>query len=73
MKVTKQCAVCSSTEIYTNAISSRGEGINLLPDASRWLDPAQLEVYVCGTCGYYQCFVPPEWLPDVKQHWRRLA
>ncbi len=73
MKLTKQCPVCNGTEIYRHETESRGTNIDLLPGISHWFESARLELYVCGTCGHYQLFVPPFWLPDVKDKWTKYS
>jgi predicted nucleic-acid-binding Zn-ribbon protein len=68
MKRTRKCSECGATEIYKAEIGAGGGyAPDMLPDAHSWWRSGKLDVYVCGSCGYYQFFVPLEYLPKVKQ------
>jgi hypothetical protein len=68
MKRTKKCAECGGTEIYRADVGAGGGyAPDMLPGAHDWWRSGTLEVYVCGSCGHYQFFVPEDYLNRVKQ------
>jgi hypothetical protein len=68
MKRTGRCSECSGTDIRTTTVSSGGGyAPDLLPGTHAWWTTGKLEVYVCCTCGYFQYFVPEEFLEEVAE------
>ena len=68
MKRTKKCSECGGGEIYRAEIAAGGGyAPDMLPGAHAWWRAGKMEVYVCGSCGHYQFFVPEEYLSKVKQ------
>jgi len=49
----------------TTVSSGGGHAPDLLPGSHPWWRTAELEVYICCTCGHFQYFVPPKWLAKV--------
>ena len=68
MKLTKKCSECHNSEIYTTTVvAAGGYAPDMLPGTHPWWSGAHFEVYVCGKCGHYQFFVPPDSLAKIKQ------
>jgi len=68
MKQTRRCAECGATDIRTTTVSSGGgHAPDLLPGAHAWWRSGKLEIYVCAVCGYFQFFVPSEYLAKVLE------
>ncbi len=68
MKRTHQCPACGGREIYTTEVySGGGHAPDLLPGAHPWWRAGRLEIYVCGTCGHFQYFVPEKILSKVRE------
>jgi hypothetical protein len=68
MKRTHQCSACSGKDIYmTETPAGGGYAPDLLPGAHPWWRSGRLEVYVCGTCGYFQYYVPEGALAEVRE------
>ncbi len=68
MKRTKRCSECGGSEIYRAEVDAGGGNApDMLPGAHAWWRSGKFEVYVCGSCGYYQFFVPEEFLSKIKQ------
>ena len=68
MKHTKRCAECGSTDIRTTTVpSGGGYAPDLLPGAHSWWLSGKLEIYICAACGYFQYFVPSEYLARVLE------
>jgi DNA-directed RNA polymerase subunit RPC12/RpoP len=66
MKQKKKCPECGGREIYVSVIGSGGGyAPDMLPGAHPWWKGGKMEVYVCGSCGLYQYFVPPEHLENI--------
>lgn len=66
MKRSKRCGECGGTDIHMTTVSAGGGyAPDLLPGAHSWWTSAELEVYVCGACGYFQYFVPRDLLARV--------
>jgi hypothetical protein len=71
----QQCALCGGGEIFvaTAEVCNRQiGGVNLLPDIAGVWRAGQLEARICGTCGHYRLFVPPETLQKVREKYPRL-
>ena len=72
MKRTKTCPSCSSREVYSRIVHARGGyGPDLLPKVGGLFRGGKFELYVCGTCGCTQFFVPDELLASVRQKYER--
>jgi hypothetical protein len=68
MKRTRQCPSCGGREIYATEVhSGGGYSPDLLPGAHPWWGGGRLEIYVCGTCGHFQYFVPENALAKVRE------
>ncbi|MEA2239093.1 MAG: hypothetical protein QOC81_3817 [Thermoanaerobaculia bacterium] len=68
MKDTKRCAECGGSKIRMTTVSAGGGyAPDLLPGAHPWWKSGKLQVYVCGTCGHLQFFVPAEDLREVLE------
>ena len=68
MKYSKRCSECNGEEIYSTVIDAGGGyAPDLLPGTHPWWRSGKIEVFVCGTCGLYQFFVPKESLDEIKQ------
>jgi hypothetical protein len=68
MKLKKQCNECGGTTIRTTTVSAGGGyAPDLLPGTHPWWKSGKLEIYICGTCGHFQFFVPTDILPEVLQ------
>jgi len=68
MKHTRRCSECGSTDIRTTTVwSGGGHSPDLLPGAHPWLLSGRIEIYICAVCGYFQYFVPPEYLAKVRE------
>lgn len=73
MKRTKKCSECGAKEIYGTVIGSGGGyAPDMLPGAHEWWREGKMEVYVCGSCGHYQFFVPEKYLVKLK-HSRKFT
>lgn len=71
MKKSRKCSECGGREIFWDKVdASGGYGPDLLPHVgnlfSLWKEK-KFEVYVCGSCGYYQFFVADDGLPQVRE------
>ena len=67
MKLSKKCSECKGSEIYRTKVGAGGGyAPDMLPGAHPWWRSGKLEVYVWGTCGHYQLFVPAEALLEIK-------
>ena len=72
MKKTRTCPACSGREIYLRVVSARGShGPDLLPKLGGFFRGPKLELYVCGTCGYAQFYVPEELLSPLRERYER--
>jgi hypothetical protein len=66
MKQTRRCSECGATDIRTATVpAGGGHAPDLLPGAHSFWRQAKLEVYICAACGYFQYFVPREFLGKV--------
>lgn len=68
MKQAKRCSECSGTEIYTSTVSAGGGyAPDILPGAHPSWRSGKIDVFICGTCGNFQYFVPDEALDEVRE------
>jgi ribosomal protein S27AE len=68
MKRHRTCPDCGGREIFTTVVSAGGgRAPDLLPGAHPWWKGATLEVYICGTCGHFQYYVPDDTLAKVRE------
>lgn len=66
MKKTKKCSECGGSKIRTTKVAAGGGyAPDLLPGSHPWWREAELEIYVCCTCGHFQYFVPTSALESV--------
>ena len=79
MKTINKCPECGSDEIYAQAVSAIGGfGPDLLPKLggpnplSGFLSGKNIELYVCGECGYMRFFVPEKLLSEVQEKYQRV-
>ena len=72
MKKTKTCPSCGGREIYSRIVGARGGyGPDLLPKVGGLFRGGKFELYICGTCGFTQLFVPEKLLPAVREKYDR--
>jgi predicted nucleic-acid-binding Zn-ribbon protein len=76
MSTHTQCPECGSSETYEHGdVSAQGgNGLDLLPGASRIFKTAQLRVVVCKSCGFARLYASQDGLTKVttEHGWRRL-
>jgi predicted nucleic-acid-binding Zn-ribbon protein len=68
VKTTKTCPSCGGREIYFRTVGARGGyGPDLLPKVGGLLRGGKFELYICGTCGFTQIYVPEKLLSAVRE------
>lgn len=75
MKLKKQCPECGGTEIYTTQSRYTGDNhLALLSGTAGFFgSKGHFDIYICGSCGFYQLFAPEEMLDDIKQKYQLVA
>jgi ribosomal protein S27AE len=72
VRKSKNCPACGGTEMYFREVSARGShGPDLLPKVGGFFRGGKFEIYICGSCGHTQLFVPDELLPAVREKYER--
>jgi predicted nucleic-acid-binding Zn-ribbon protein len=75
MKIKKQCPECGGKEIFKKQSAGTGtHGFDLLPGIGGMiLNQASFEIYICGSCGFYQLFADEKWLKDIRQTYESVS
>jgi ribosomal protein S27AE len=72
VRKSKNCPACGGSELYFREVGARGShGPDLLPKVGGFFRGGKFEIYICGSCGHTQFFVPDELLPTVKEKYER--
>ncbi len=70
-----RCPECGGEDIYAQLVSAfGGYGPDLLPNlgALSLFKGKNLEMYICGRCGYIRFFVPEERLPEIREKYQKI-
>jgi len=72
MKRPTNCPVCQSEELYKEDGKFHGQGVHVFPGLHRPWGPVDVNVYVCGQCGYVMFFLDNDAIVKLKEEWQRV-
>ena len=68
-----KCPHCGTTNVYSMPGGlSFGNMDKIYIDGPKLHQPSSYTAYVCATCGYYEVFLSPVFLPEIAKNWTKV-